>query len=139
MRRIRNWHVTAAVLGAACLTALAAPQAMAAEPDPTVPSLLVMTVANGTQDAQTTPRSTVLICGAATEGDHPDGASACATLQADGLSFTAPPALQILCADIVQPVTVTAEGFWDGAPVFYQQTYTNPCLMWRATGALFAF
>ncbi|WP_042432328.1 SSI family serine proteinase inhibitor [Streptacidiphilus anmyonensis] len=116
----------------------AAPLAFA-EPAPGVagPSVLVLTVTPAAGSTPGVGRSAVLDCGAEPGGTHPAPVAACATLRADGLDFTAKPALQVMCPDIVSPVTVTATGVWNGDPVDYQRTYTNQCLMQRATGVLF--
>ena len=140
MRHISHRLAAITLLGAAGLTAMAAPQALAAPtPSGDGPSILVMTLADGTPDAPRASRTAILQCGDQAGGDHPAPAASCATLQADGLDFTATPTLQIMCPALVQPVTVTVIGVWNGNPVDYQRTYPNNCLMRRATGQLFDF
>ncbi|WP_042366081.1 SSI family serine proteinase inhibitor [Streptacidiphilus neutrinimicus] len=139
MRHISRRLATTALLTATGLIAPAAPLALA-DPTPgtTGPSVLVLTVTPGTPDAPGVGHSAVLQCGDKPGGTHPTPAAACAALRADGLDFTSRPTVQIMCPDIVRPVTVAATGVWDGTPVDYQHTYTNECLMQRATGVLFA-
>ncbi|MGF1425645.1 SSI family serine proteinase inhibitor [Kitasatospora sp. LaBMicrA B282] len=141
MSRIRTSAKAAAVLGAAaCLAALAGPQALAAPSRSSdAPTALVMTVADGTPDALTNARSVLLLCNPVTGGDHPAAATACDNLRTSAGSLTATPTLQTFCMNVHQPVTVLAEGIWQGQPVSYQQTYDNRCLMLRATGELFDF
>ncbi|WP_042373099.1 SSI family serine proteinase inhibitor [Streptacidiphilus neutrinimicus] len=136
MRHFSRRLAAAALVGAAVVTTAAVPQAFADTVSATGPSMLVMTVAG---DGVPTARTAVLECGEQAGGDHPARAAACAALAADGLDFTAPPSTQVMCADVVQPVTVSATGVWNGNPVDYQRTYANPCLMHRATGPLFDF
>jgi hypothetical protein len=140
MRCFSRRLVTAALLGAGVLATTAAPQALAdSAPGTAGPSVLVMTVADGTPGTPGATRTAALECGTPTGGDHPAPAAACAALEADDLDFTAPPTLQIMCPNIVQPVTVAAIGMWNGALVNYRHTYPNACVMHRTTGRLFDF
>lgn len=144
MRHASRRLATAALATLAGLIAPATPSALADSGPGTGtgtegPSVLVMTVTADTPAVPVTGRSVVLECGATPGGDHPEPEAGCATLRADGLDFTSKPTLQVMCPDIVQPVTVTATGLWSGAPVDYEHTYANECLMQRATGVLFAF
>jgi hypothetical protein len=141
MTRFRMAAKAAATLAVAlCMAAPMAPQAVAA---PTAqgqgaPTALIMTVADGTEHAQSGAHSVVLFC-TPPAGDHPASARACADLSATDGSFTVPPAHDTFCYFIYQPVTVTAEGLWKGQAVFYQRSYPNRCMMLRATGGLFSF
>jgi hypothetical protein len=138
MRHFSRRMATAALIAATGLIAATAPRAAADPvPDTPGPSALVLTVSGDTAADPGTFRSALLECGAQPHGTHPAPAAACAALEADGLDFTAKPVLQIMCPDIVRPVTVTATGVWNGNPVDYQHTYLNECLMRRATGVLF--
>lgn len=140
MRHFSRRLATASLITLAGLIAPAAPSALAdSRPDAAGPSVLVMTVVAGTTAMPAVSRSVVLDCGATPGGDHPDPEAGCAALRADGLDFTSKPTLQVMCPDIVQPVTVTATGLWNGGPVDYEHTYANGCLMRRATGVLFDF
>jgi hypothetical protein len=140
MRHISRRLTTVGITAAAALLAPAAPAALAAPGAGTAaPSVLVMTVTAGTPSAPGASRSAVLECGAVPGGDHPAAAAGCAALEADGLDFTAPPTLQVMCPDLVRPVTVTVTGVWRGGLVDYQRTYPNECQLHRATGVLFDF
>ncbi|SEL19164.1 SSI family serine proteinase inhibitor [Streptacidiphilus jiangxiensis] len=135
---------TVTLAAVAALFATAVPGAAAdpaADPAPNAqgPSVLVMTVSPGTATDPGPGRSAVLTCGTEPGGDHPAPVESCAALLADGLDFTSRPGLQVMCPDLVAPVTVTATGVWNGRPVDYQHTYANGCLLRRATGVLFAF
>ncbi|WP_052433999.1 SSI family serine proteinase inhibitor [Streptacidiphilus melanogenes] len=139
MRHNSRRLATTALLAVTGLIAPAAPLAFA-DPAPgaaTGPSVLVLTVTPGTPAVPGIGHSVVLQCGDEPGGTHPSPAAACAALRTDGLDFTAKPTVQTMCPDIVRPVTVSATGVWDGDPVEYQHTYTNECLMQRATGVLF--
>ncbi|GDY31068.1 subtilase-type protease inhibitor [Gandjariella thermophila] len=121
---------------AATAAVLATPSAAAA-PAPTEPardSVLVLTVAPSQQPA----RHRVLRC-SPTGGDHPYAAQACAELDAvhgDPGELRSQPRP---CPFIYRPVTATAEGYWLGRPVRFQQTYPNDCVMLTRTGSVFRF
>jgi hypothetical protein len=137
MRHTTLRLATTALIAATGLVGPAAPRALAdSGPDAQGPSVLVMTVTPASLVSGIS-RSAVLECGPLPGGDHPSPAASCATLQTDGLDFTAKPTLQVMCPDLVQPVTVTATGVWNGTPVDYRHTYNNSCLMRRSTGELF--
>jgi hypothetical protein len=139
MRHFSRRLATAALITLTGLIAPTAPRAVA-DPAPGAagPSVLVLTVTPGTPTAPGIGHSVVLECGVQPGGTHPAPADACSALQADGLDFTAKPTLQVMCPDLVRPVTVSATGVWNGTAVDYQRTYANECLMQRATGVLFA-
>jgi hypothetical protein len=139
MRHFSRRLATTALITLTGLIAPATPHAVA-DPAPGTagPSVLVLEVTPGTPTTPGIGHSVVLECGAQPGGTHPAPVDACAALQADGLDFTSKPTLQVMCPDLVRPVTVSATGVWNGAAVDYQHTYANQCLMQRATGVLFA-
>jgi hypothetical protein len=131
MSRVR---LLIALTVAAAAAVLAAPAATAAPAEPAHYSVLVLSV----QPTQQPARQRVLRCSPA-GGDHPFAAPACTQLDAahgDPAALSSDPRP---CPFIYRPVTVTAEGFWLGRPVLFQQTYPNDCVLHSRTGALFQF
>jgi ABC-type amino acid transport substrate-binding protein len=120
---------------AATAAALATPAAATAAPaEPARNSVLVLTVAPTEQPE----RHRVLRC-SPTGGDHPFAAQACAELDAvhgDPGALRSEPRP---CPFIYRPVTATAEGYWLGRPVWFEQTYPNECVLHTRTGSLFRF
>lgn len=45
----------------------------------------------------------------------------------------------VFCSRVYDPVRATATGVWNGRYVRFEQTYSNPCMMRRATGPVFWF
>ena len=127
---------TAALALAAALGGLAAPAApahAAPRPGPQTPSVLLLTVDDGTG-----VRATVLTCGP-TGGLHPDPVTACRLVarvngDLDALDVDGAP-----CTSQYAPVVARAAGFWQHHPVSYTRTFANPCLMHRTTATLFTF
>ncbi|MCX4744127.1 subtilase-type protease inhibitor [Kitasatospora sp. NBC_01287] len=106
----------------------------------TGPALLILTVAPTGPNATTTERTVTLACGdAQPAGDHPDAVAACADLLVAQGDLGALPPSRTFCPELYLPVTATADGFWNGQPIVYQQTFTNECSLHRATGRVFAF
>ncbi|MFF3764319.1 subtilase-type protease inhibitor [Streptomyces sp. NPDC001922] len=108
------------------------------------PSALVLTIGKG-EDAATAAvqRAVVLRCAPRPGGDHPAAAQACSQLRAVNGEFSAltqPPAPGTVCTRIYDPVTVTADGVWNGRRVSWSQTFANQCVMEGMTqGNVFAF
>ncbi|MEU1630626.1 subtilase-type protease inhibitor [Streptomyces sp. NPDC020096] len=119
-----------------------AAQAAAGSPATQAPSALVLTIANGTNpNTATVERAATLRCSPAVGGDHPDSYQACAELGAVGgnfaeLSTNAPHAI---CPMIWNPVTVTAQGVWNGQRISYAHTYPNECIMKANNAYVFSF
>ncbi|MGJ6960714.1 SSI family serine proteinase inhibitor [Streptosporangium sp. G11] len=72
-------------------------------------------------------------------GTHPRAVEACALLsRARGnpasvrLPWTG-------CLQQYDPIAVSATGVWNGRPVQYQRTFSNPCELRAATGVIFSF
>ncbi|WP_329585888.1 subtilase-type protease inhibitor [Kitasatospora sp. NBC_01250] len=135
----------ALVLGAATAapaTAAPAVRTQATSPDVATPApdalVLTLTGANGQNVAQW-ERTVMLSCQPTTGGDHPDAAAACAGLAGVQGDFAALPVAHMACPDLFLPVTAAAQGFWNGQPLSYQQTFTNQCDLIRATGQIFNF
>ncbi|MFF1308625.1 SSI family serine proteinase inhibitor [Streptomyces sp. NPDC058307] len=81
-------------------------------------------------------RGTLLLC------DPPQGhgraAEACAQLDSVGGDVDALPPADVYCPMLYAPVTVQADGEWNGRPVEYRRTFSNGCVMRARTGAVFA-
>ncbi|MFF7638274.1 subtilase-type protease inhibitor [Kitasatospora sp. NPDC008050] len=149
---MRTKNVLAAALAAAATLALGAATAAPATAAPGVrtqaaptiatpaPDALVLTLtgANGQGVAQW-EHTVMLSCQPTSGGDHPDAAAACAGLTGVQGDFAALPAAHTACPEIYLPVTAAAQGFWNGQPLSYQQTFTNQCNAIRATGQIFNF
>ncbi|MFD8948848.1 subtilase-type protease inhibitor [Streptomyces xanthophaeus] len=115
-----------------------------AEAKPTslyAPSAMVFTV---TQGDDTVVRATTLSCAPSAQGTHPDPAAACTALNATDGAFDgllAAPDTNRACPMHYDPVTVMAEGVWQGSRVAWKHTFSNACTM-SATlngNAVFAF
>ncbi|MFE7763834.1 SSI family serine proteinase inhibitor [Streptomyces sp. NPDC057438] len=81
-------------------------------------------------------RATLLLC------DPPQGhgraTQACADLRRSDGNIARIPHRPAVCTHIHAPVRATAEGWWNGRQVAYEQTFANPCVMAARTGAVFA-
>ncbi|MGW1280964.1 subtilase-type protease inhibitor [Streptomyces tsukubensis] len=141
----RSLFVSAAALmlgvaGTAMSTAAAQPTAGA--PALYAPSALVLTVGQGETRAKTTAeRAVTLSCAPRATGTHPAAADACRELRAVGGDFRALPSElpQTLCTREWAPVTVTADGVWEGRRVAWSGTYNNSCEMAATLGVVFEF
>jgi hypothetical protein len=97
---------------------------------------LIVTVASG-ERAQPPDRYGVLNC-EPVGGSHPSPAAACAALgkvQGDPARLRENP--DMACPMVFSPITVTANGIWDGKYLSYQRTYGNDCQMRSTMGTLF--
>ncbi|QDY77401.1 subtilase-type protease inhibitor [Streptomyces qinzhouensis] len=106
------------------------------------PSALVLTVGPGETRAGTTAeRAVTLSCAPRATGTHPAAADACRELRSVGGDFRALPSElpQTLCTREWAPVTVTADGVWDGRRVGWSGTYNNSCEMAATLGVVFDF
>jgi hypothetical protein len=73
-------------------------------------------------------------------GDHPNGAAACRDLGVASSDFDRLPGdPRGVCGAVYDPVTVTANGIWEGKPVDFAKTYDNPCKLYLRTGPVFEF
>lgn len=107
------------------------------------PSALVLTVGYGA-DAATArvQRAVTLSCRPTPSGTHPAPAQACAELRSVNgtlgrLRTGAEPGR--VCTKEWRPVTVTAEGIWDGRRVSYEHTFANNCFKNAAPTVIFEF
>lgn len=140
----RTLGLSSAAMGLTALTALSGSGVAGAAPTGGeslyAPSALVLSVTDGEDAASgTVLRAVTLVCAPAPGGTHPDPDAACAELQAyapelDGLAEPRPDAA---CTREWSPVTVTAEGVWQGRRMSYSYTYANPCALWNSTGTVF--
>lgn len=145
MRSIsRSLGLSSAAMGLAALTALAGSGAAGAAPTGTevlyAPSALVLTITDGTDAATgTVLRAATLTCAPRPGGTHPAPAAACAELRANGpeLDALAVPRPDAACTREWAPVTVTADGVWQGRRLSYSYTYANSCGLRNSTGLLF--
>ncbi|WP_328334761.1 MULTISPECIES: subtilase-type protease inhibitor [unclassified Streptomyces] len=120
----------AALAAAACVTGIAG----TAHAQPTsvyAPSALVLTIGRGDEVASTVLRAVTLSCAPQPTGTHPASGAACAELTAVGGDLAlihATPSDQ-RCSFLWAPVTVTADGVWQGRRVAWRATYGNACHM----------
>ncbi|MFF4580387.1 subtilase-type protease inhibitor [Streptomyces sp. NPDC001389] len=126
------------------LTALAGTGAADAAPTGTqslyAPSALVVSVTAGQNATDgTVLRAVTLVCAPRPGGTHPSPAAACAELKANGRSLDAlaAPRPDTVCTREWNPVTVTADGVWQGRRMSYTYTFGNPCGLRSSTGVLF--
>ncbi|MFJ3922142.1 subtilase-type protease inhibitor [Streptomyces sp. NPDC090022] len=135
-----------AAVSAAALLCLAGATGIA-EAKPTslyAPSAMVFAVAKGDGDTATVLRASTLSCAPSAQGTHPDPEAACAALNATDGAFDqllASPNQNRACPMHYDPVTVTADGVWQGSRVSWKHTFGNSCAM-NATlngNAVFAF
>ena len=129
----RRTAAAALVAALGGLAAPASPAQAAPRPGPETPSVLLLTVDDGTG-----LRATVLTCGP-TGGLHPDPITACRLVarvdgDLDALDVDGAP-----CTSQYAPVVARAVGFWQTRPISYTRSFTNACLMRRTTASLFTF
>ncbi|MER6218191.1 subtilase-type protease inhibitor [Streptomyces sp. NPDC001674] len=124
-----------AAVSAAALLCLAGASGMA-EAKPTslyAPSALVFSVSQGDEAVGTAvQRAVTLSCAPTAQGTHPDPKAACTALSSTGGSFDrllAAPDTGRACPMHYAPVTVTADGVWQGSRVSWKHTFSNPCTM----------
>ncbi|MFD9336950.1 subtilase-type protease inhibitor [Streptomyces sp. NPDC060028] len=145
MRSIaRGLGLTSAAMGLTALTALAGSGVAGAAPSGTdslyAPSALILSVTDGADaDTGTVMRAVTLVCAPRPGGTHPSPATACAELRANGpeLDALAQPRSDAACTKEWDPVTVVADGVWQGRRLSYTYTFANPCGMRNSTGTLF--
>ncbi|WP_055553224.1 subtilase-type protease inhibitor [Streptomyces sp. NBRC 110028] len=107
------------------------------------PSALVLGVGYG--DDASSPavqRAVTLSCQPTPTGTHPAPARACAELRAaDGEFSTLTESAESgrMCTKEWRPITVTAQGVWDGQRVAYEHTFANNCVKNAAATQLFEF
>ncbi|MEU5832731.1 subtilase-type protease inhibitor [Streptomyces diacarni] len=135
--------LAAAVTGTVSAFALAIAPAQAAPAEATslyAPSALVLTVTDGDSAAAAAKRAVTLNCTPAPSGTHPAADTACAQLRAADGNFTALASEEgRLCTREWQPVTVTAQGVWQGERVDFARTWANPCVKGVEGAAVFSF
>ncbi|KRD22849.1 MULTISPECIES: SSI family serine proteinase inhibitor [unclassified Streptomyces] len=132
-RAVRRVLPAAAAL---LLAAGAAPAALAASHDALPGNWLQLTVTRGDARSSDT-RGTLLLC------DPPQGharaAEACDALARSGGDVEAVQRdTGRVCPLVYAPVTVRAQGRWNGRPVDYSHTYSNDCEREALTGPVFA-
>ncbi|MFI1916820.1 subtilase-type protease inhibitor [Nocardia sp. NPDC020380] len=131
--------VSAAVGGLAVLGTAAPAQAQPA--DDVGPSAVTLTVAKGDSlDSSTDQRTVLLVCAPVQGGTHPNPAGACAEIAAAGGDFEklrGHP--ERFCPMIYEPVTLAADGVWNGQQVNYRQTFANQCQADNRSTTVFHF
>ncbi|MEW1911329.1 subtilase-type protease inhibitor [Kitasatospora sp. NPDC085895] len=143
--RYRTLGATATTLATTVALAAALP-ASAARPSAApaalyAPSALVLTLSHGqnTEPQASVSRAVTLSCTPTPTGTHPAPEQACAQLENTGGSFTALQGEGAICYHLADPVTVTAEGVWQGKRISYRETFANPCYLHSARGPVFDF
>ncbi|GGZ72185.1 subtilase-type protease inhibitor [Streptomyces subrutilus] len=147
MRSIaRGLGLGSAAMALSALTALAWPVAADAAPAGTAslyaPSALVLSLtAGGDADTGTVVRAVTLVCAPTPGGTHPARTAACRELRGSGgeLDALTAPAADAACTREWNPMTVTADGVWQGRRLSYTYTFGNPCILRSTEGALFDF
>ncbi|MFZ3495549.1 subtilase-type protease inhibitor [Streptomyces sp. 5.8] len=143
----RTLGLSSAAMGLTALTALTGSGIAGAAPTGGeslyAPSALVLSVTDGDGDEAaggTVLRAVTLVCAPRPGGTHPDPDAACAELQAHApdLDALAEPRPDAACTREWSPLTVTAEGVWQGRRMSYSYTYANPCALWNSTGTVFS-
>ncbi|MFI6683842.1 subtilase-type protease inhibitor [Streptomyces sp. NPDC050485] len=129
------------LVGAGLGVATAAPAAATKPMSLYSPSALVLTVEPGTGDDEgSVQRAVTLSCAPTPSGTHPAAAAACAELKRVQGDFTAlAPIGRPMCTQLWQPVTVRADGVWNGKRVSHVQTFPNTCIKSAAMGGVFEF
>lgn len=140
----RTLGLSSAAMGLTALTALMGSGVAGAAPTGGeslyAPSALVLSVTDGDDAATgTVLRAVTLVCAPRPGGTHPDPDAACAELQAYApeLDALAEPRPDAACTREWSPLTVTAEGVWQGRRMNYSYTYANPCALSNSTGTVF--
>ncbi|MER5731991.1 subtilase-type protease inhibitor [Streptomyces sp. NPDC002138] len=138
--------LASAAMALTALAALAGTGAADAAPSGTeslyAPSALVLGVTAGDNAREgTVLRAVTLVCAPRPSGTHPNPAAACSELlaaagQADTITAGGAGAM---CSKEWDPVTVTADGVWQGKRFSYDHTFGNRCALRNGSGALFAF
>ncbi|MGV4981372.1 subtilase-type protease inhibitor [Streptomyces sp. NPDC001709] len=126
----------------ACAGLLAAGPAQAAPRTPLTrfplsDNWLYLTVVRGETAQSGDKHGTLLLCDPVPLG-YARAAEACGELAAVDGDIARMPQKKVFCPMIFAPVTVRANGQWNGRPVDYQQTYSSKCVMEARTGAVFA-
>ncbi|WP_443065186.1 SSI family serine proteinase inhibitor [Streptomyces sp. NBC_00536] len=138
--------LASAAMALTALTALAGSGAADAAPSGAeslyAPSALVLGVTAG-DDARhgTVLRAVTLVCAPRPSGTHPDPAAACTELLAAAgrPDMITEGGAAAVCTREYDPVTVTADGVWQGKRFTYDHTFANRCAMRAGSGAVFAF
>ncbi|WP_432073483.1 subtilase-type protease inhibitor [Streptomyces wuyuanensis] len=142
MRKTARWTAGGATLAFALLGSTAG-VAHGESASLYAPSALVLTTAHGENSATSPERAVTLTCAPGTAGTHPSSDAACAALaQVEGefgslseISRGQPR----FCTREYNPVTVTAQGVWQGKRVSYEHTFANECIKNAEGAAVFAF
>lgn len=121
----------------ATLLALAAASGAAVGAPPPAPERGLSLTVSGSDN--TWIRGLALRCPPRADDHHPEAAGACAALDAADGDLDALPGGPRLCTPEYAPVSVTAEGTWDGRSVDWRRTFPNACRVDAATGPVFRF
>ncbi|MET9372863.1 SSI family serine proteinase inhibitor [Streptomyces sp. NPDC003035] len=122
-------------LAAATFAGLGLGLASAADAVPKPPTRLHLTVT----DAEGVAKDVFLGC-RPTGGNHPNAAAACDALHdAGGELDKLKGGADVVCTTEYDPVTVTAEGTFNDAPLSWKKEFGNACELNARTGAVFAF
>ncbi|MCW2640681.1 MAG: Subtilisin inhibitor-like protein 5 [Dactylosporangium sp.] len=136
MSSLRRLLATAAATAALTAGIVSLPSSASASAY-SAPTALFLTVADG-EGGDVVSRAVVLTCDPA-GGSHPAAQQACNELAAVTGDIDALSEGPDNCIMIYDPVTVTAEGWWQGHVRSFRATYVNSCLLYRQTRAVFDF
>ncbi|MCG5214267.1 SSI family serine proteinase inhibitor [Streptosporangium soli] len=100
---------------------------------------LTLTISESWQSYDQPDRRVQLVCSPRHSG-HPNAWSACIQLaRANGNPAYLRPTWGLACTREYNPVTVTANGVWDGNYIRYQRTFANSCTLNATTGSVYRF
>ncbi|MDF5756474.1 SSI family serine proteinase inhibitor [Spongiactinospora sp. TRM90649] len=102
---------------------------------------VALTVNDGYSAGNNYGRHVYLVCSPVRGTSHPYAWSACNQLERAEGNIEDIRAITpwFGCTRQYRPVTVTANGWWDGRYIRYQRTFDNSCSMRARTGSIFRF
>lgn len=105
------------------------------------PSDLVFTLVRGVDANLNAPiiRAATLTCFPKIAGSHPFARNACKLLDGAQGSIADLAGKRHVCTAEYIPVTVTAEGVWQGQRIRYEETFENRCVLLSERGTVFDF
>jgi len=135
MTRVRSALISGALatLAAVMLGMTAVPARAATS------SRLVLSIYRGDTVSPAALVSRVILTCNPDGGTHPQPATACDALRSVNGHVENLPGNPGICPFIFAPQTATANGEWRGHVVRFQQTYSNSCVLHRATTPVFDF
>ncbi|MFB8003803.1 SSI family serine proteinase inhibitor [Nocardia sp. NPDC056000] len=84
-------------------------------------------------------RFATLMCSPKIDGTHPDAKSTCDELNAVNGNFDKLTGTPGICPNIWRPVTIVAQGFWQGAQLSFKHSFPNRCIADHASKYVYRF